>query len=67
MSACQLGNASGDGLPGANACFIAGERQGTDLLSDVKRGLVAMRLQHLVGAGPEFPLAEHQPKYPANP
>ena len=47
--------------------MIARESESANLLGDVQRCLVAMRLQDMVGTGPEFPIAEHQESCPARP
>ena len=47
-----------DFLPGAHAFLIAFENERTDLFGNMKRSLVAVGLEHRVGAGPELPGAQ---------
>ena len=41
--------------------------QRADLFGDMKRCILTMGLQDLVGTGPEFPIAQHQPRRPTRP
>lgn len=57
----QLDNPLGDSLPCPNACLIASKCERPNLFGDVQGCLVCMGLQDMVGAGPELPVAQHQP------
>lgn len=46
----------------AHAIGISCLRQCFDLLGGMERCVLAVTLQHAVGAGPELPLAQHQRK-----
>ena len=54
----KLCDAPCDPLPGANALGIARQRQGSDLLGDMERSVLAVGLQHPVGAGPQLPVGQ---------
>lgn len=57
----QLDNPLSDSLPCPDACFVANKCQGPNLIGNMDGCLIAVGLQDMVGAGPEFPVAEHQP------
>lgn len=60
LEVCQVGNSPCDLLPRADTFLITGEGKSTDLFCDMARGIVTMNLEHLVGAGPEFPVTQRQ-------
>ena len=57
----QLDNPLGDSLPCPNARLVASKCERPNLLGDVQGCFVTVCLQDVIGAGPEFPIAEHQP------
>ena len=63
----KLRDALGDRLPGTDARCIAFQDERADLLGGMERSVLAVGLQHPVGAGPQLPLAEHQRQEPAMP
>lgn len=60
LEVCQVGNSSRDLLPGADAFLITGERKSANLLGHMELGIMPMDREHLVGASPEFPVAQRQ-------
>lgn len=48
-------------LPSLDTFLVPGKRQRADLFGNVNRSLVALCLEHMVSARPEFPVAKHQP------
>jgi len=60
LEVCQIGNSPCDILPGADTFLITGEGKSTDLLCHMARGIMPMDGEHMVGAGPEFPVAQRQ-------
>lgn len=57
----QLDNSLGDSLPGPNACLVASKCESPNLFGDVQGCIVPMGSKDMVGAGPELPVAKHQP------
>lgn len=57
-SGLELLDPLGDFLPGADAGIVVPERERAKLLGQVQSGLFAVGLEHRVGAGPEFPVAQ---------
>jgi hypothetical protein len=60
----KFDNALGDGLPNSDTGRVVRERESAYLLGDVSRCISAMELQHLVGASPQFPIADHDCEIP---
>ena len=57
IEVCQIGNSPCDRLPGADTFLITGKGKGANLLGHMARGIMPMDREHLVGAGPKFPVA----------
>lgn len=60
LEVCQIGNSSCDLLPGTDTFLITGEGKSADLLGHMTRGIMPMDREHMVGAGPELPVAQRQ-------
>lgn len=60
LEVCQIGNSIGDLLPGTDTFLITGKGKGANLLCHMARGIMPMDGEHMVGAGPEFPVAQRQ-------
>ena len=56
----QVSNASCDLLPCADTFLITGEGKSANLLGHMELGIMPMDREHLVGAGPELPVAQRQ-------
>lgn len=60
LEVCQVGNSLGDLLPGTDTFLITGEGKSANLLGHMERGIMPVGGEHLVGASPEFPVAQRQ-------
>ena len=60
LEVCKARNSLGDLLPGTDTFLITGEGKSANLLGHMTRGIMPMDRKHLVGAGPEFPVAQRQ-------
>lgn len=60
LEVCQVGNSFCDFLPGTDTFLITGKAKGANLLGHMVRGIMPMDREHMVGAGPELPVAQRQ-------
>lgn len=60
LEVCQVGHSPCDRLPGTDTFLITGKGKSANLLGHMERGITPVGGEHLVGAGPKFPVAQRQ-------